>query len=250
MYHLARETTFASFGRRGQAKGQGQALRQGGRGKQRTLKAQTQRPAGRGETKGAGKPCAKEDEESRHSESANAAHTAAQQAGKRLRVRGASPSAAHARLAVTSRFPFESLAGLAGPEIENNLGPRSRTISARAREQSRSRFPLEGLAGLSEPARSQGPLSARARGTPSRYMIRCASQFLAQFSHVRVFSDLRNVQKRVTNSDTSGHCLGPDAPGPVPRARLGHGCGDSQKCSGAQNRAACALIGGNGRCVL
>ena len=28
-----------------------------------------------------------------------------------------------------------------------------------------------------------------------------------QFSHVRVFSDSRNVQKRATKSDTSGHCL-------------------------------------------
>ena len=28
-----------------------------------------------------------------------------------------------------------------------------------------------------------------------------------QFSHVRVFSDSRNVQKHATKSDTSGHCL-------------------------------------------
>ena len=28
-----------------------------------------------------------------------------------------------------------------------------------------------------------------------------------QFSHGRVFSDSRNVQKRATKSDTSGHCL-------------------------------------------
>ena len=27
------------------------------------------------------------------------------------------------------------------------------------------------------------------------------------FSHVRVFADSRNVQKRATKSDTSGHCL-------------------------------------------
>ena len=31
--------------------------------------------------------------------------------------------------------------------------------------------------------------------------------FRVQFSHVRVFSDSRNVQKRATKSDTSGHCL-------------------------------------------
>ena len=31
--------------------------------------------------------------------------------------------------------------------------------------------------------------------------------FRVQFSHVRVFSDSRNVQKRATRSDTSGHCL-------------------------------------------
>ena len=31
--------------------------------------------------------------------------------------------------------------------------------------------------------------------------------FHVRFSHVRVFSDLRNVQKRATKSDTSGHCL-------------------------------------------
>ena len=34
-----------------------------------------------------------------------------------------------------------------------------------------------------------------------------------QFSHVRVFSDSRNVQKRATKSDTSGHCL-PPSPSP------------------------------------
>ena len=34
-------------------------------------------------------------------------------------------------------------------------------------------------------------------------------QFRVQFSHVRVFSDSRNVQKRATKSDTSGHCLAP-----------------------------------------
>ena len=28
-----------------------------------------------------------------------------------------------------------------------------------------------------------------------------------RFSHVRVFSDSHNVQKRATKSDTSGHCL-------------------------------------------
>ena len=28
-----------------------------------------------------------------------------------------------------------------------------------------------------------------------------------QFSHVRVFSDSLNLQKRATKSDTSGHCL-------------------------------------------
>ena len=27
-----------------------------------------------------------------------------------------------------------------------------------------------------------------------------------RFSHVRVFSDSRNVQKHATKSDTSGHC--------------------------------------------
>ena len=32
--------------------------------------------------------------------------------------------------------------------------------------------------------------------------------FHVRFSHVRVFSDLRNVQKRATKSVTSGHCLG------------------------------------------
>ena len=31
--------------------------------------------------------------------------------------------------------------------------------------------------------------------------------FHMQFSHVRVFSDLSNVQKRATKSDTLGHCL-------------------------------------------
>ena len=31
--------------------------------------------------------------------------------------------------------------------------------------------------------------------------------FRVQFSHVSVFSDLRNVQKRATKSDTSDHCL-------------------------------------------
>ena len=31
--------------------------------------------------------------------------------------------------------------------------------------------------------------------------------FRVHFSHVRVFSDTRNVQKRATKSDTSGHCL-------------------------------------------
>ena len=31
--------------------------------------------------------------------------------------------------------------------------------------------------------------------------------FRVQFSHVRVFSDSRNVQKRATKSHTSGHCL-------------------------------------------
>ena len=30
---------------------------------------------------------------------------------------------------------------------------------------------------------------------------------LVRFSHVRVFSGSRNVQKRATKSDTSGHCL-------------------------------------------
>ena len=32
--------------------------------------------------------------------------------------------------------------------------------------------------------------------------------FRVQFSHVSVFSDSRNVQKRATQSDTLGHCLG------------------------------------------
>ena len=31
--------------------------------------------------------------------------------------------------------------------------------------------------------------------------------FRVQFSHVRVFSDSRNLQKRATKSDTSDHCL-------------------------------------------
>ena len=31
--------------------------------------------------------------------------------------------------------------------------------------------------------------------------------FSVQFSHGRVFSDSHNVQKRLTKSDTSGHCL-------------------------------------------
>ena len=31
--------------------------------------------------------------------------------------------------------------------------------------------------------------------------------FRVQFSHGRVFSDSRNVQKRATKSDISGHCL-------------------------------------------
>ena len=31
--------------------------------------------------------------------------------------------------------------------------------------------------------------------------------FRVRFSHVRVFSDSRNVQKRATKSETSGHCL-------------------------------------------
>ena len=41
----------------------------------------------------------------------------------------------------------------------------------------------------------------------SHFFARCASQKRVQFSHVRVFSDSRNVQKRATKSDTSGHCL-------------------------------------------
>ena len=38
--------------------------------------------------------------------------------------------------------------------------------------------------------------------------------FRVQFSHVRVFSYSRNVQKRATKSDTSGHCLLPLAISP------------------------------------
>ena len=34
-----------------------------------------------------------------------------------------------------------------------------------------------------------------------------------RFSHVRVFSDSRNVQKRATKFDTSGHCLSPGVGG-------------------------------------
>ena len=56
-------------------------------------------------------------------------------------------------------------------------------------------------------------------GSGPRYMIRvtlfCTIHtdmrelyaFRVQFSHVRVFSDSRIVQKRATKSDTSGHCL-------------------------------------------
>ena len=41
-----------------------------------------------------------------------------------------------------------------------------------------------------------------------RYMIcHTLHAFRVQFSHVRVFFDSRNVQKSVTKSDTSGHCL-------------------------------------------
>ena len=42
-----------------------------------------------------------------------------------------------------------------------------------------------------------------------------------RFSHVRVFSDTRNVQKRATKSDTSGHCL-PTRPDPISRGH--HRC--------------------------
>ena len=52
-------------------------------------------------------------------------------------------------------------------------------------------------------ARKASP--ARQPGSGPRYMIRVT--FRVQFSHVREFSDSRNVQKRATKSDTSGHCL-------------------------------------------
>ena len=51
-----------------------------------------------------------------------------------------------------------------------------------------------------------------ALGSGPRYMI-CVTLFCTlreksvRFSHVRVFSDSRNVQKRATKSDTSGNCL-------------------------------------------
>ena len=57
---------------------------------------------------------------------------------------------------------------------------------------------------------------AHTLGSGPRYMIRVTlfctlreSENTVEFSHVRasVFSDSRNVQKRATKSDTSGHCL-------------------------------------------
>ena len=41
----------------------------------------------------------------------------------------------------------------------------------------------------------------------SHIFARCASQKTVRFSHGRRFFDSRNVQKRATKSDTSGHCL-------------------------------------------
>ena len=49
-------------------------------------------------------------------------------------------------------------------------------------------------------------------GSGPRYMIcvtlfRTLREFRVRFSHGRVLFDSRNVQKRATKSDTSGHCL-------------------------------------------
>ena len=39
--------------------------------------------------------------------------------------------------------------------------------------------------------------------------------FRMQFSHIRAFSDSRNVQRRATKSDTSSHCLRTTTPGAI-----------------------------------
>ena len=108
-----------------------------------------------------------------------------------------------------------------GPTMERGRGPGPGPGPARGLDRVASVL-VVGLSvglgiglGRAEGVAVQGPSDggegARQWPEVSDFVARFCSKRV-QFSHVRVFSDSRNVQKRATKTDTSGHCIEGAAP--------------------------------------